>query len=438
MKDRYEKSRVLLERATNSLTGGVSSPFRAKFPVPLFAKDAQGSHLWDEDGNEYIDYVLAWGPLILGHRHPAIVEAVRRNADRPHIYGVQHRLEAEVAERMQQLIPCADRVLFTSSGSEAVQIALRLVRAFTGRNLIVKFEGHYHGWMDPILLSYRASLEQLGPVDAPRVVLGSRGQVPNAVDNVVTASWNDFEAVEKIFSIYGNSIAAVITEPVLCNSGSAMPEPGFLQALRSLTQQHGALLIFDEIITGMRMGLGGAQAAFGVTPDIATFGKALAGGLTLSAVAGRADILEQIMAAGVAFGGTFNGNPLSLAAAAATMDELSREDGSGLSRANELGLGLMQGLRCAAKEQGIPVVISGFGAAFSIHFSARPEIRCYRDNFEDDREALSRFLRLALDEGLFLLPDGRWYVSAAHTAQDIETSLSSARRALAAMACALA
>ena len=431
--DRYKTSREMLDRARKSLPGGVSSPFRAKSPVPLYFKDAAGPRLCDVDGNEYIDYALAWGPLILGHQHPRIVEALRAHAEKPHIYGAQHELEFQVAEKVQSLVPCAERVAFTSSGSEAVQLALRLARAATGRNLIVRFEGHYHGWMDSVLVSYRPPADQMGSVEEPRKVLGSPGQTPNAVENVLVASWNHLPFLESLFSRYGDQIAAVITEPVLCNAGNVMPLPGYLEGLRRLTQQHGALLIFDEVITGFRIGLGGAQAHFGVAPDLTTLGKALAGGIALSAVAGRAEIME-LMLGGVSFGGTFNGNPIALAAAHATLDELSRDDGAALARADNTGRRLMQEIRGLAQERNLPILVTGFGASFSLHFTPLKEIHNYRDTLQDNQELLRRFLRLALDEGIYLLPDGRFYVSAVHAEKEVEETVQAFGRVLAKLA----
>jgi len=425
--DRYAESRRRFERARQSLAGGVSSPFRAKFPVPLFLEDGIGPRLWDVDGNEYIDYTLAWGPLILGHKHPRLVAAIRAQAEKPHIYGAQHELEYLVAEKAQQLVPCAERVIFTSSGSEAVQCALRLARAYTSRNKILKFEGHYHGWLDSVLLSYHPSAAEMGPPEKPNVVLGSQGQTPNSADNVLVAPWNDLECVEKLFAEQGDSIAAVITEPVLCNSGCILPEAGYLEGLRKLTQAYGALLIFDEIITGFRMAPGGAQAVYKVTPDLATFGKALAGGLALSAIAGRREILEQMAEGRVAFGGTFNGNPFSLAAALVTLEEISRDGGSLLQHANQTGRRLMQALAETAAEAGVPLSVTGFGAAFSLHFGPNPIRRNYRDYLRDDRQSLRRFLRAMLDRGIYSLPDGRFYVSAAHGEAETEQTVLAAR-----------
>jgi glutamate-1-semialdehyde 2,1-aminomutase len=231
------------------------------------------------------------------------------------------------------------------------------------------------------------------------------------------------ELLEQVFAAHGSKIAAVIMEPVLCNSGCLMPVPGYLEAAREISRRHGALVIFDEVITGFRMGISGAQGFYGVTPDLATFGKAVAGGLPLSVVAGRREIMEQMFGGGVAFGGTFNGNPVSLGAADATLSELSRGGGALLARANECGRKLMTGISVAARAKGVGLTVTGFGAAMSLHFTRRTELRDYRDTLDDDREMLQRVLRRAMEEGLHLVPDGRLYVSAAHTDQDIEDTV---------------
>ena len=423
----WEQSRELLARARKSLAGGVSSPFRAQFPVPLYLTGGCGSRLTDVDGNEYIDYVLAWGPAILGHAHPAMVEAVRRQAALPFAYGEQHELEIAVAEKIQALVPCAERVAFTSSGSEAVQLAHRLARASTGRNLILKFEGHYHGWLDSALVGYHPAAAQLGPLEAPPTVLGSRGQVPNAAENTVVAPWNRLDVLERIMDRHPGAIAAVMMEPVLCNSGCLLPVAGYLEGVRDLCRRHGSLLIFDEVITGFRMGLGGAQQHYGVTPDLATFGKAVAGGLPLSVVAGRAAVMEQ-MFAGAAFGGTFNGNPMSLAAAHAALGVLSEDGGAPLARANSTGRRIMEGICALARKHGVNATVRGFGAAFAVHFNNNTELLDYRDTLPDDRNLLRIYLTRALEEGLHLVPDGRMYVSTAHTSRDVEETLAAVDR----------
>jgi len=408
----WSRSHQNLERARRSLAGGVSSPFRAKAPVPLYFRNGCGARLEDVDGNEYIDYCLAWGPMILGYCHPAIVEAMRRQAELPADYGAQHELEFEVSEQIQRLMPCAELVQFTSSGSEACQIAFRLARAFTGHNRILKFEGHYHGWMDGALVSYKPSVGQLG---AP--ALGSRGQVPNSAENVAVTQWNDIDMLDCATADGG--IAAVVMEPVLCNSGCVLPQPGYLEQARRFCTERGILLIFDEVITGFRLSIGGAQEYYGVVPDLATFGKAVGGGAPLSGIAGRADILMQ-MYDGVAFGGSFNGNPVSLASANATLTELARDNGAALAHARRMGQRLIDGIRRMAR---IPVLVSGFGAAFAIHFTNRTELSDYRDTLADDTCLLNRFLHRALEHGLHIVPDGRMYVSAAHTDRDIDDTL---------------
>lgn len=419
----WEKSQALLERAKGSLAGGVSSPFRAMFPQPLYFEDGCGARLRDVDGNEYIDYVLGWGPSILGYRHSAMVEAMRRQAELPYTYGQQHPLEIAVSEKIQQCVPCAERVAFTSSGSEAVQLAHRLARGFTGRNLILKFEGHYHGWVDGALVGYKPAADQLGPLDCPPTTLGSKGQVPNAAHNTVVSPWNRVDLLEQIFNRHTGHVAAVMMEPVLCNSGCILPEPGYLESVRELARKHGALLIFDEVITGFRMDIGGAQAAYGVTPDLATFGKAVAGGLPLSVVAGREDVMSLMFGGGVAFGGTFNGNPISLAAADAALGELARHGGAALKAANARGVRLMEGIRAIAAKRGVKLLVSGFGCAFALHFTDRASLLDYRDTLADNKEALKAFLRRALESGIHIVPDGRMYTSAAHTDRDIDDTL---------------
>jgi glutamate-1-semialdehyde 2,1-aminomutase len=427
MIDSWVKSQEYLERAKRSLAGGVSSPFRVKAPVPLYFRNGCGARLEDVDGNEYIDYVLAWGPMILGYRHPAIVEAMRRQAELPTDYGAQHELEFLVSEQIQSLMPCAELVAFTSSGSEACQIAFRLARAFTGRDVILKFEGHYHGWMDGALVSYKPSAGQVGAIEAPNRVAGSRGQVPNSVDNFVVAPWNHFEILEQIVDAHSGRIAAIAMEPVLCNSGCILPGAGYLDRVRKLCTDRGILLMFDEVITGFRLSLGGAQQFYNVAPDIATFGKAVGGGAPLSGVAGRRDILMQ-MYEGVSFGGSFNGNPVSLASAHATLTELSRGieingRGAALAHAHAMGDRLVDGIRQMAQRAGVPILVSGFGAAFAIHFTESTELIDYRDTLADDAELLRKFLLRSLREGLHIVPDGRMYVSAVHTPRDIDETL---------------
>lgn len=384
----------------------------------------------DVDGNEYIDYALAWGPNILGYRNPKVVEAVARAAAGPHSYGCQHELEIQVAEKIQSLVPCAERVAFTSSGSEAVQLMMRLARAHTGRPLILKFEGHYHGWMDTALWNYHPKREDVGPREAPLPVAESRGQIPLGVQSIVVRPWNDAALVEEAFAQNPGRIAGVMMEPVLCNSGCILPGDGYLAKVRELCTKNGALLLFDEIITGFRLDPGGAQRHYDVKPDVATFGKAVAGGVPLSVIAGRTDLLELLFTGGVSFGGTFNGNPISLAGANAALEEISRDDGAALRHANGMGERLMEGIRRIAAERKLKLLVSGFGAAFALHFTDRTALREYRDVLDDDADALQKFLHAAMAEGIHSLPDGRFYVSAAHGEKDIDETLAALRRVL--------
>ena len=429
LENRWRKSREMFARAQGSLAGGVSSPFRAKFPVPLYFADGCGPRLVDVDGNEYIDYALAWGPSILGYRHPSVVAAVTRAAAGPHIYGEEHELEILVAEKIQSLVPCAERVAFCSSGSEACQLMMRLARAVTNRPLILKFEGHYHGWMDTALWSHHPKRAQLGPREAPDPVPESRGQLPLSAMSIVVRPWNDASLVEDAFSTHPDQIAGVMMEPVNCNSGGILPRGGYLPQVREICSRHGALLLFDEVITGFRMAPGGAQSYYGVTPDIATFGKAVAGGVALSVVAGKREIMEQLFD-GVSFGGTFNGNPISLAGAHASLEEIARDDGAVLQHAWETGDSLIAGIRAIVRDRGVKLLVSGFGSAFCVHFTERTELREYRDVLDDDFAALGKFLYALLAEGIHCLPDGRFYLSAMHGTREVEETLQAIARIL--------
>jgi glutamate-1-semialdehyde 2,1-aminomutase len=399
------------------LSGGVSSGMRAAAkPVPLFFSAGVGSHLTDVDGNQFIDYALAWGPLILGHCHPDIVAAVDSQLLRCHLLGAQNELEIQAARKICELVPSADRVVFSNTGTEAVQVALRLARAFTGRRTVIRFEGHYHGWMDNIMAGYRPD-----PNSSPRKTLDPSPHDTDGNAETIVLPWNDVPALEAVLQKQGQKVAAIITEPVLCNTNCLLPRTGYLEALRKLATQYGIVLIFDEVITGFRVAIGGAQALFGVTPDLTILGKAVAGGFPLSVVAGKEDILNLIEEQKVLHAGTFNGNPISLAAARATLEIL--EEGAAIVRMRETGEKLMAGIKQAADAAEIPVLINGLGPCFHIAFTTRREMRNYRDTLESDLAARDRFLQALLFGGIYLMPDGRWYVSAVHTDEDVTCTL---------------
>jgi glutamate-1-semialdehyde 2,1-aminomutase len=409
------------QRSCLTLAGGVSSSLRrAAKPYPLFFDHGSGSRVFDVDGNEYLDYGLAWGPLILGHSHPAVVEAVRRQAGRALTFGAQHDLEFEVSELLNRTIPCADLVCFANSGTEIVQVVLRLARAVTGRKSYLKFEGHYHGWSDEALVAYHP--QDADPLEKPSPV--GAGQLPH--DYVVVAEWNNRQHVERIFQERAPDISAIICEPLLANSGCIPPTPGFLEFLREITIRHGALLIFDEVITGFRVDLRGAQGRWGVTPDLATYAKAVGAGVPLSVLAGRLEYMQRIASGGVIHAGTLNGNPLSLAAARAAIEVLAAGDGSIYkdlrSRADRLRTGIENTLNNA----GFPVTTSGDGPLFQVSFTDAPA-RNYRDTLRVQTNLYADFAMGLLDQGILTLPDGRWYVSAAHTEEDIDRTLEAVR-----------
>jgi glutamate-1-semialdehyde 2,1-aminomutase len=426
-----ERTRALYAQAQASLAGGVSSDARRSVqPVPLFVSHAAGARLWDVDENEYLDYVLGQGPLILGHTHPVIIAAVKAQLDRGQVYSAQHELEVEVAARVCRLVPGAERLRFNSVGSEAVHAAWRLARAFTGREKILKFEGHYHGWFDSALYSVGPALAAAGPVQAPATVPGTRGQARSTAGDVVIAPWNDLEILAAILDSHPNEIAAVCMEPILCNSGCIAPLPGYLAGVQALCRKHGCLLIFDEVITGFRLAPGGAQAYLGVTPDLTILGKAIAGGFPLSCLAGRAEVMDLISRGEVGHAGTFNSNPVVMAAAAATLGELETNAATIYPRLFALGQRLMAGIRQAAGRAGRPLLVDGPGPVFNLYFTDQPAVRNYRDYARCDLAAMARLHTALLDRGVNMVGRGLFFLSAAHTEADIDETISAVAEAL--------
>jgi glutamate-1-semialdehyde 2,1-aminomutase len=388
----------------------------------LYFERGEGARVRDVDGNSYVDYGLAWGPLILGHAPPQVVRAVEKCLSTGFTFGAQHDLEFQVAEKLTGIIPCADLVSFANSGTEIVQVALRLARAVTGRPRHVKFEGHYHGWDDSVLVSYHPTAEQMangGPVPV--------GKGQRAHTDVLVAQWNDLPGLEAILQRHAGEISAVICEPLLCNTFCLSPEPGFLQGLRRLTAAAGVLLIFDEVITGFRIDLGGAQRFYGVTPDLATYAKAVGGGMPLSVLAGKREYMKLIANGEVVHAGTLNGNPVALAAADASIDILS-EDGV-YDRLHAVAARLRGGLEREFQAAGLRVITSGEGPVFHVSFMDRPA-HTYRDTLAADRGLYTQFAVALLDEGILVLQDGRWYVSTAHDESIVDETLAAVRRVL--------
>ncbi len=414
-------------RASGCLAGGVSSGIRrSAFPHPLYFTHGRGATLHDVDGNTYIDYTLGWGPNILGNAPSEVVKAVCESIQNGLTFGAQHDLEYEVAEMLTRIIPCADRVCFANSGTEIVQVALRLARAATGRSKFLKFEGHYHGWDDSVLQSYHPSAEQLASANGAPVPVGT-GQLSAA--STIVARWNDPESVQAAFVHYPGEISAIICEPLLCNSGCIAPQPGFLDFLREITRQNGALLIFDEVITGFRLGISGAQGFYGVTPDLATYAKAVGAGAPLSVLAGRQQYMEQIESGRVVHAGTLNGNPVALSAARAALAFLMRNAETTYANLFRRGEKLRDGMVSILRRRGHEVFAGGEGPVFHLAFLAL-QPRNYRDLLAANTRKYRDFLLALQDEGVLPLPDGRWYLSTAHTDDDIQATLEAVRRAV--------
>jgi len=407
MTDRYRESHRQHARARQSLAGGLGSSYRGgQLPVPISFAKGHGSHLTDIDGNDYIDYGLAFGPMLLGHSPSVVIDAVRHQLDNGIGYGAPHRLEAELAEAVCRVVPCAERCIFSSTGSEAVHVAIRIARAATGRNRIVKFLGHFHGWLDPL---------HIGTPGHDEREPGTGGQDPGASAAVTVCPWNDAEALR---ACLGPDVAAVIMEPFAQNGGCFPPAPGYLEQVRELTREAGALLIFDEVITGFRMALGGAQEHFGVTPDLAIFAKALGSGFPISAVCGRADVLEVVAAGRVAHAGTLNTNPVSTAAALATVTELERRADEIYPRLAARGGELARVLRTAASEHDLPLQVNQNGGMAYAFWSETPVSDAAAAR-RTDVGGYRRFAAALLDEGVHVISRGLLYVSAAHTEADL-------------------
>lgn len=413
------------QRASCSLSGGVSSGLRRHArPYPLYFSHGQGSHLHDVDGNVYIDYSLGWGPNILGNAPAEIVDAIQQAARKGLTFGAQHDLEYEVAEMLTSVIPCADRVCFCNSGTEIVQVALRLARAATGRRKILKFEGHYHGWDDSVLLSYHPS-PMTFPSSQHQPVHEGLGQLP--ADHTVIAQWNDVESVRSAFAANQGELAAVICEPLMCNSGCIAPQPGFLEFLRHITSSEGTLLIFDEVITGFRLGIDGAQGFYGVIPDLATYAKAVGAGAPLSVLAGRQKYMDLIERGDVVHAGTLNGNLIALSAARAALEILTANPDKIYGDLFRRGETLRDGIAQILHKSGHEVCVAGEGAVFHLSFTNRRP-QNYRDLLAADKQKYDDFLIALLDEGVLPLPDGRWYISTALTDQDVQHTLDAVER----------
>lgn len=423
----FKKSAAMWSESQKFLAGGVGSSLRSEVkPVPLFVERGEGAEIVDVDGNRLIDFTMAYGPLILGHAPPALAKAVSLALERGSTFGAQHAGEIELARRLQGLVPNADLVCLSGSGTEAVMAALRLARAHTGRMRVIRFAGHYHGWSDSILVGWTGE-----PTDGDWVARPSTaGQSLNALKDLVMLPWNDLGALESAFAQVGGEVAAVLCEPVLCNSGCIAPVAGYLERMRELADLHGAVLIFDEVITGFRLALGGAQDRFGVKADLALFGKALSGGFQLSAITGSKQILGLVADGTVSHMGTLNGNTISTAAALATLEELACDDGAVYKRMAELGAMLTSGITDSARQHGIPLVINSAGQVFQTIFTEEQEVCDFGAFSRRDTSRGSRFAEMLMHEGVYVRPSGLWYLSAAHREDHIWRTIAAVDRVL--------
>jgi glutamate-1-semialdehyde 2,1-aminomutase len=427
---RVEASDALHRRAAELFPGGVNSPVRAFKGVggtPRYITRARGAHLIDADGNELLDYVLGWGPLLLGHAHPAVTRAVEKQAREGALYGATTPLEIDLAERVRRFYPAAERIRFVSTGTEATMTALRVARAATGRSLYVKLDGCYHGHADPFLIRAGSGSATLGIPDSP-------GVPESTTADARIGSYNDLPSIAAHFVREGSKIAALIVEPVVGNYGVIPPAPGFLEGLRDLCDRNGAVLIFDEVMCGFRAAPGGATERYGVTPDLLALGKVIGGGLPVAAFAGRSDLMKRVAPEGPVYqAGTYSGNPLAMAAGSATLEALESDPGI-FRRAEARSTLLASGLREILKRRGIAGSVNSVGSMWTVFFGPR-EVATMADVKKADRERYARFFHGMLDRGIYLPPSQfeAAFLSDAHTDADIDRTLEAADEAMEAL-----
>jgi glutamate-1-semialdehyde 2,1-aminomutase len=434
-----DRSHAAFARARRLIPGGVNSPARAFGAVggePIFIASGAGQHLTDIDGNTYLDYIGSWGPMILGHRHPRVVAAIEAALARGTSYGAPTEAESDLAERIIAAVPSIEKVRMVSSGTEAAMSAVRLARGFTGRERIIKFAGNYHGHADSLLVSAGSSAATLGVPDSPGVTAGT------AADTLVL-EYNDTAALESAFRDHGDTLAALLLEPVVGNMGLVVPSREFLTAARRLTERHGTVLVFDEVMTGFRLAYGGAQELHGITPDLTTLGKIVGGGLPLGAYGGRADLMDHVLPAGKVFqAGTLSGNPLAVAAGAATLAELAEHPP--YAELDRRGGRLEQGFRDAAVDAGLPVWVARVGSMLTMFFQSgrlrdgvRPHpVTGWQTASRSDTRRYARFFWGMMDRGIYL-PCSQYealFFSATHSDDDIQRTVAAARDTLTALA----
>jgi glutamate-1-semialdehyde 2,1-aminomutase len=427
-------SQELIARAERVLPGPQSNLRLPLSIAPTFIVRGQGARLWDVDGREYIDYMMAAGPAVLGHSNQEFIQTLKDQLDVLY-YSVsgaaQTAMEIHLAEKIVKHVPCAEKVRFCLSGTEAVQLAIRLARGFTGRPVFIRFEGAYHGWLDNVLGGKVTDdpVQNPHPVESDQDPLGTAGRDPGAFKQCFRLPWNDLEVLEAVLARHGRRVAMILVEPVQA-PGCFGPRPGFLERLRELCDHYKIVLCFDEVITGFRLALGGAQEYFGVTPDLATYGKAMAGGIPVSAVAGRAEIMDQLIGSKVVGAGTFNGYPLGVAAALKTIELLEADNGAWYGRVAGIQKRLMEGLREISRARDMSLLIQGFPGLFIIHFTDKEVAFSLRDLAGTDPSLANRLRIQLAGEGILIMWGGRWFLGGAHTETDIDETLEAFERAL--------
>ncbi len=430
----FSRSFALYEEAKRHLPSGASSNVRvyAHDPFPILFKKGQGSRVWDVDDNQYVDLLSSYGSVVLGHSHPTILKAINEQIRNGTMLGTTTELEVEVAKKIQSAVPSAEMVSFANTGTEATMEAIRIARAFTGRDKILKFEGHYHGHHDYVLFSVESPSIVAGLEQAPSKLPYYPG-IPDGISRtVVVAPWNDPASLERVLKRNANDLAAIITEPVMGSAGIIPPKDDYLKSMRELADKYDVLLIFDEVLTGFRIALGGAQEFYGVRPDIACYAKALGGGTPLAAVAGRRDVMGMIGPGKIGYGGTYNGNSLCLAAANATLDELMKDDGAVFRRMHLTAAEIVEGLRELIARYDQDGVVQGVGPMFQLYFTEAKKILNYRHTLQSDFAKFRDFRNLMLHRGVYLHPDGseRMMITAAHDDSDVQWVLSAAEDSL--------